>query len=263
LIEAVIFTVLLMISVMWQICADTKNKGTPPWNMLRQCRDKGCETKFFIGSNCLICNEEGKFIMSDREAQSLGRILALVLRHAPEKFGVDMDINGWVNTRELSDAISNQRRHYHWLRGWHFEAIANSDEKGRYQVEGEMIRATYGHSIELELDLPTDDIPEALYWPCEPEQVATILELGITAGDRQHVHLSKTINKAMEAGHVRIDRPAIIEVDTTRAIADGNTIFRAGKSVFLTTDMPPDYLYQIEDDDPVMVEIISRWEEEE
>ena len=55
--------------------------------------------------------------MSDREAQSLGRILALVLRHAPEKFNVDMDINGWVNTRELSDAISNQRRHYHWLRG--------------------------------------------------------------------------------------------------------------------------------------------------
>ena len=29
--------------------------------------------------------------MSDRESQSLGRILALVLRHAPEKFGVDMD----------------------------------------------------------------------------------------------------------------------------------------------------------------------------
>ena len=40
--------------------------------------------------------------MSDREANSLGRILALVLRHAPEKFNVDMDINGWVNTRELS-----------------------------------------------------------------------------------------------------------------------------------------------------------------
>jgi putative RNA 2'-phosphotransferase len=174
-----------------------------------------------------------------------------------------MDINGWVNTRELSDAISNQRRHYHWLRGWHFEAIANSDEKGRYQVEGEMIRATYGHSIELELDLPTDDIPEALYWPCEPDQVPTILELGITAGDRQHVHLSRTINKAMEAGHVRIDRPAIIEVDTTRAIADGNTIFRAGKSVFLTTDMPSDYLYQVEDDDPVIVEMIAKWEAEE
>ena len=126
-----------------------------------------------------------------------------------------------------------------------------------------MIRATYGHSIELELDLPTNDIPEALYWPCEPEQVPTILELGISAGDRQHVHLSKTIGQAMEAGHVRIDRPAIIEVDTARAIADGNTIYRAGKSVFLTTDMPSDYLYRVEEDDPVIVEIVNRWEAEE
>ena len=118
--------------------------------------------------------------MSDREAGSLGRMLALVLRHAPEKFNVEMDINGWVSTRELADSISGQRRHYHWLRGWHFEAIANADEKGRYQVEGEMIRATYGHSIEIELDLPTDEIPEALYWPCEPGEADAIVKLGIT-----------------------------------------------------------------------------------
>ena len=115
--------------------------------------------------------------MSDRESNSLGRMLALVLRHAPEKFGVEMDLNGWVNSRELSEAIQAQRKHFHWLRGWHFEAIANADVKGRYQVEGEMIRATYGHSIELELDLPTDDIPEGLYWPCDPEAVATHMEL--------------------------------------------------------------------------------------
>ena len=134
--------------------------------------------------------------MSDREANSLGRILALVLRHAPEKFNVDMDINGWVNTRELSEAIGNQRRHYHWLRGWHFEAIANADEKGRYQVENGMIRATYGHSIELDLDLPTDDIPEALYYPCESGDVETLLEYGITAGDRKNVHLSRSIQNA-------------------------------------------------------------------
>ena len=67
----------------------------------------------------------------------------------------------------------------------------------------------------------------------------------------------------MEARHVRIDRPAIFEVDTTRAIADGNTIFRAGKSVFLTTDMPSDYLYQVEADDPVIADIVARWEAEE
>ena len=73
-----------------------------------------------------------------------------------------------------------------------------------------MIRATYGHSIELDLDLPTDDIPEALYFPCEAENLETLLEFGLTAGDRKHVHLSRSIQNAMEAGHVRIDRPTIL-----------------------------------------------------
>ena len=92
----------------------------------------------------------------------------------------------------------------------------------------EMIRATYGHSIEIELDLPTDDIPEALYWPCEPTEADAIVQLGITSGTRNHIHLSKTIVNALEAGHVRISRPTIIEVDTVRAVADGHTIYRAG-----------------------------------
>jgi len=201
--------------------------------------------------------------MSDRESNSLGRILALVLRHAPEKFGVEMDINGWVNSRELADSIKEQRNRYHWLRAWHFNAIAHADTKGRYQIEGENIRATYGHSIELELDLPTDDIPEVLYWPCEPEQVDTIIELGLSAGDRKHVHLSKTISNALEAGHVRINRPAIIEVDTIRAIADGHTIWRAGTTVFLCESMPPEYLYQVEEDDPTIMETFQIWSEEE
>ena len=227
--------------------------------MLRQCRSHG----HFKGANCPTCNDEGKFIMSDRESNSLGRMLALVLRHAPEKFNVEMDINGWVNSRELSENIAKQRRHYHWLRGWHFAAIASADDKGRYQVEGDMLRATYGHSIELELDLPTDNIPEALYWPCEAEQVSTIKELGITAGDRKHVHLSKSISNAMEAGHVRIDRPAILEVDTVRAIADGHVIYRAGTTVYLVDEMPGEYLYQIEEDDPMVLEMIAQWELEE
>ena len=126
-----------------------------------------------------------------------------------------------------------------------------------------MIRATYGHSIEIELDLPTDDIPEALYWPCEPTEAEAIVQLGITSGNRNHIHLSKTIVNAMEAGHVRISRPTIIEVDTVRAVADGHTIYRAGTTVYLTDEVPPEYLYKVGEDDPMIVETVSRWEQEE
>ena len=194
---------------------------------------------------------------------SLGRSLALVLRHAPEKFNVDMDINGWVETRELSKAIADSRRHLHWVRAWHFEAIANADEKGRWQVENEMVRATYGHSIEIELDLPTDDIPDALYWPCEATEVESLLKFGILSGDRKHIHLSRTIENALEAGHVRITRPSVIEVDTIRAIADGHTIYRAGTTVFLTEEVPPSALFPVGEDDPIVQETFARWDEEE
>ena len=135
--------------------------------------------------------------MSERERNGIGRMMAGVLRHFPEKFNIQLDINGWVSCNALCDAFKEARHYYHWLRPWHFEAIASAEAKGRYQVEGEMVRATYGHSIEIELDLPTDDIPEALYYPCTEEDLQNHLELGIKAADRQHVHLSKTISNAM------------------------------------------------------------------
>ena len=75
--------------------------------------------------------------MSDKESDKLGRILALVLRHAPEKFDVEMDINGWVSVLGLCDGIKAQRRDFHWLKPWHFEAVSVTEEKGRYEVEGE------------------------------------------------------------------------------------------------------------------------------
>lgn len=218
---------------------------------------------YFRGSNCPVSNEEGRFIMSDSEAEKLGRILALVLRHAPEKFGVEMDINGWVDSGELSDAIRAQRRDFHWLKPWHFEPVAITEEKGRYQVEGERIRATYGHSIEIEIDLPTDGIPEVLFYPVDPENIDDVLKLGILAGDRRHVHLSKTIAKAHEAGSVRIAEPVIIEIDAVQAIADGQAIHRAGLMVYLCEQIPPNYLYRVSNDDPELIEVLLQRAEEE
>jgi len=80
--------------------------------MIRDCNTHG----FFDGHNCPACNNEGKFIMSDRERDILGRRMAGILRHFPEKFDLDMDINGWVDVREMVEALRNRDRRMHWLR---------------------------------------------------------------------------------------------------------------------------------------------------
>jgi len=114
--------------------------------------------------------------MSDRELDSLGRIMAGVLRHFPEKLGVVVDGRGWVDISKFVDAVGGSRSGFHWLKISHVEAIALTDPKGRYQVDGGMIRATYGHTIDVKLD----DLPiaenEYFYYPVTEEAVKTTID---------------------------------------------------------------------------------------
>ena len=122
--------------------------------------------------------------MRTGERNSLARKLALVLRHAPEKFDLEMDINGWIDVKDIIRQFKKGGKRFHWLRPHHFTAIAETDPKGRYEVRGNTMRATYGHTVEIELDLPTDNIPDSLYFPCDPEQTENLLEAYSVIGDR-------------------------------------------------------------------------------
>ena len=230
-------------------------------NMIRECSTHGY---FSDDDLCPACNSEGKFIMRGNERDSLARRLALALRHAPEKFDLEMDINGWIDIKDIIRQFkkSNERR-YHWLRPHHFRAISETDPKGRYEVRGNVIRATYGHSLEIELDLPTDNIPTSLFYPCSPEEAENLLEVGISPSGRSHVHLSATVRSAAEAGKVHHSRPTILEVDTASMVASGETVWHAGVTVYLADSVAGEYLSILPDDDPEFVLARAKWDEEE
>jgi putative RNA 2'-phosphotransferase len=210
--------------------------------MLRECQEHG----YFRGDLCPICGDAGRFLMNDQELEQIGRTMAGALRHFPEKFGLEMDEQGFVSLRDFIAALKRQRERYHWLRPHHIIAIIETDPKGRYQVSNDMIRATYGHSIPLNLNLPTDNIPDTLYYPTTPEEADILLETGLKPSDRKQVHLSKTYDDARKAGLVRTESPIILEINAQRAIGDGLMIGRAGRTVFLTLEVPAEYLKKAE-----------------
>jgi len=205
---------------------------------LRECQDHG----YFRGDTCPICGDAGRFLMNDQELEQIGRTMAGALRHFPEKFELTMDSQGFVPMRDFVNALKKQRDRWHWVRPHHVIAIIETDPKGRYQVSNDLIRATYGHSISLELNLPTDHIPETLYYPTSKEETDIILETGLKPSDRKMVHLSKTYQDAMNAGKVRVEDPVILEVDAKRAVDEGIVIQRAGRTVFLVQDISSQYL---------------------
>lgn len=210
--------------------------------MLKECAQHG----FFRAETCPVCEQPGKFLMNDRELDHLGRILTGVLRHFPDRYGLTMDPRGWIPIAQIVRAINQKHPAYHWLRVVHLVAIAETDPKGRYEVRDERIRATYAHTVEVDLDLPTVNIPDHLYYPVTTEEATIVLEVGLKPSDRRKVHLSKTAADAHSAGSVRTPSPVILEIDAGKARAAGIVIMQAGKTVFLVDQVPPEYLQRIE-----------------
>jgi putative RNA 2'-phosphotransferase len=184
--------------------------------------------------------------MNERELNSLSRIIAGALRHFPDKLGLMMDGKGWVDINDLIDAIGSSRSGFGWLRIHHIEALVITDPRGRYQIDGGMIRAKYGHTI----DVNPDDLPEAdideLFYPVTEEELEIILEGGLHPTDRKKVHLSGSVEKAMEAGKVRTEEPFILKIDAKKAIKDGMKIFHAGKDVYITDGIDAKYISKVD-----------------
>jgi len=212
--------------------------------MLKECDEHG----YFRAEFCPVCGSEGRFLMNTDELDRLSRTMAGVLRHFPERFDLKMDEQGFVDLREFVNALQRKQRRYHWVRPHHIIAIIETDNKGRYEYRDGKIRATYAHSFEVKLDLPAGGTPDNLYYPTTQEEVDIVLETGLKPSDRKMVHLSKGVGDAVNAGRVRTPTPVILEVDARAASADGIVIQKAGRTVYLTTEIPPKYLKKIEVD---------------
>jgi putative RNA 2'-phosphotransferase len=172
--------------------------------------------------------------------------MAGILRHFPERYGLKMDKHGWVDLEDFVNSIRIKQRRFRWLKPHHILAVIDTDPKGRYQFREGRIRATYAHSIDVDLDLPTRGIPDFLYYPTTEEEKDILLETGLMPSDRKMVHLSRTLEAAITAGQVRVPEPLIFEVNAKAMIEKDHVIRKAGNTVFVVETVPPEFLRLME-----------------
>ncbi|HEY5539120.1 MAG TPA: RNA 2'-phosphotransferase [Thermoplasmata archaeon] len=211
--------------------------------MLRECRSHGY---YRGGELCPLCGSEAKFLLNEEELEVLGRTLAGVLRHFPQRYDLEMDAKGWVDLRDFVTAVQIRNKRFRFLKSHHVLGLIQTDAKGRYDFRDGKIRATYGHSFDVDLDLPTENIPDVLFYPTTEEEANVLMAAGVRPSDRKMVHLSGTFPAALEAGRVRVKNPVIMEVDARAARASGIVIKKAGKTVYLTHEIPPEYVKRSE-----------------
>ena len=186
--------------------------------------------------------------LMDRSLTHLSKWMSLVLRHEPAKFGVGLDEAGWTR---VDDLLAAAARAGVPLDNATLRRVVAENGKQRFALnpDGTMIRASQGHSVEVELGLEPVEPPPVLFHGTATRFLDSIRREGLVPGSRRHVHLSADEETATAVG-ARHGRPAVLRIDAARVHADGHRFFRSANGVWLTAAVPADYLRFPDDDTP-------------
>ena len=160
------------------------------------------------------------------------RKLSYLLRHDKDyKF----DNHGWRKVSNLVD-----------IHGFSLEElckIVNTNDKRRFEFSDNMefIRARQGHSIDVDVELATVIPPDELYHGTSINCIEKILEEGLLSQRRIHVHLSTSINDAMNIGK-RHGEPIVLKINSKQMYANGFEFYLSKNGVWLTNLVPSKYI---------------------
>ena len=177
--------------------------------------------------------------MDRRTATRLSKFLSLVLRHRPDDYGLAMDEQGWVDFESLIDVLVAEDIVAETAEDDVMELVDGS-ERRRFQVEGNRIRALYGHSARIPLQYPPQTPPDVLWHGTTPEHAARIRHEGLKPEGRAFVHLSSTEGEARSVGGRHSETPVLVRVDA-RAALDRNVPFhQATDLIWLCPALAPE-----------------------
>ncbi|XRQ16672.1 RNA 2'-phosphotransferase [Actinomadura welshii] len=178
--------------------------------------------------------------MDERRAVKISKYLAEHLRHRPERIGLALDRGGWADVDAL---LAASARHGFPITRAELDHVVAADDKQRYVLDGDRIRAAQGHSIRVDLDLPVASPPDLLYHGTVRRSVEPILRDGLLPMDRHAVHLSPDRETARRVG-ARRGEPVVLVVQAGRMAADGHEFRVSANGVWLAGRVPPEYLHE-------------------
>ncbi|WP_155372479.1 RNA 2'-phosphotransferase [Catellatospora vulcania] len=172
------------------------------------------------------------------DLKKISKQLSYVLRHRPDSIGITLGPDGWV---PIDTLLAAMRAHGKAISRATLDAVVADNDKQRFAVDGDRIRASQGHSVPVDLGLAPIAPPARLYHGTARRNLDSIMAGGVHRGSRHHVHLSGDPDTARNVGS-RHGAPVILIVDAAAMAADGHTFYRSANGVYLTDEIPAPYL---------------------
>ncbi len=170
----------------------------------------------------------------------ISKFLSLILRHEPERVGLRLDSAGWAQVTEVLEAVS---RNGISLTLDQLQHVVATNDKKRFvfSEDSQRIRASQGHSIEVDLQYERQTPPELLYHGTPECFLESIRATGLNKGQRHHVHLSPDPQTATKVGQRR-GRPVVLTIRSGEMHRQGHVFYRSANGVWLVDHVPPAFI---------------------
>ncbi|EMA37590.1 RNA 2'-phosphotransferase [Halococcus hamelinensis] len=197
------------------------------------------EHGFFTTEKCPVCESIGAHIISSERRMRLSKFMSGALRHFPSDADLELDKRGWTAYDALVESVLHR---YSWSTPEQVAGVIATDPKGRYERDAGRARATYGHSVAVDLEPRDTSVPARLYHGTAPGNRTAILQEGLKPMSRQAVHLSGTESEARTVGQRHAAEPIVLTVDSRSMVNDGHQIAKRGRGIYTTDTVPPEYI---------------------
>jgi len=174
--------------------------------------------------------------MNKNDIKKISKFLSLLLRHKPQTIGLKLDVHGWADIDEIIEKSQNIQ-----LNRALIDEVVVKNDKQRFIIKNNKIRANQGHSISVDLEFKAVPPPNMLYHGTATHFLKSIMEIGLTKQKRQHVHLSKEIATALNVGK-RHGEVVLLEIDTEKMFENGYKFYLSENGVWLTDFVPVHYI---------------------
>lgn len=178
--------------------------------------------------------------MSPEQTTRASKFLSLVLRHQPETAHLTLDSAGWTGVEELLRGCAQARRS---ITRDQLQHIVDTNAKKRFEFspDGTRIRASQGHSVDVDLAYEAMSPPSILYHGTATRFLDSIHTQGLLKMQRHHVHLAADTRMTLEVG-ARHGSPVLLTILAADMHQTGHAFYLSTNGVWLVDHVPPHFI---------------------
>ncbi len=175
------------------------------------------------------------------QRKKLAKLIAYILEHRPDEFGLVLDGEGFVSLKELQHAITEEEG-WSYVRMTHMEEVASSTEGKCFDIREGRIRVREDRAASPSVKHEPVEPPPVLYFAARRKAYAHILRHGLEPSGKPFVPLAATEELAVRMGQRRDNQPVLLTIQAQEAYRDGCTFTRPKELIYLSGALPTCYI---------------------